>query len=222
MANMALDDWIKLLDAFTKLFSATVWPLLILLCLILFRSSLTSFFANLSEFTFKGAGFEASAKRAATAIANLSAANEKTPDTRTSTSSIVEAVSDVTPSVVRRAQNTTALWVDDNPGNNSYERAALEAIGISFVLSTSTEDALAKLNQQSFDLVISDMSRPPDHQAGFALLDAMRNAGKKIPFIIYAASSTPEFVAQAIKRGAFGETNRPDELFKLVVSAIKK
>jgi len=219
---MTLDEWIKLIDAFTKLFSATIWPLLILLCLILFRSGLRGFFANLSEFTFKGAGFEASAKKAATAAANLSAANEKMPDVRIATSSIVDAVSDITPSVVRKAQSTKALWVDDNPGNNAYERAALEAIGISFVLSTSTEDALVKLNNQSFDLVLSDMSRPPDNTAGFTLLDAIRQAGKKIPFIIYAASSNPEFVAQAIKRGALGETNRPDELFKLVISAIKK
>jgi CheY-like chemotaxis protein len=219
---MSVDDWVKLIDAFTKLFSATIWPLLILLCLILFYPSLNGFFANLSEFSFKGAGFEASAKRAATAVANLSAANEKTPNVRVSANSIVDAVSDVTPSVVRKAQSTTALWVDDNPQNNVHERAALEAIGISFVLSSSTNDALEKLDKQSFDLVISDMSRPPDDTAGFTLLDALRKAGKKIPFIIYAASSNPEFIAQAIQRGALGETNRPDELFKLVVSALKK
>jgi CheY-like chemotaxis protein len=219
---MTIEDWVKLIDAIGRLFSATIWPLLILLCVVLFSPALNSFFANLSEFTFKGAGFEASAKRTATAIANLSAANEKTPGTRTSTSAIVDAVSGVTPSIVRKAQDTIVLWVDDNPQNNAYERAALEAIGISFVLSTSTDDALSKLEKQSFDLVISDMSRPPDNKAGFTLLEALRKSGKKTPFIIYAASSTPEFVAEAIQRGAFGETNRPDELFKLVINAIKK
>jgi CheY-like chemotaxis protein len=219
---MSIDDWVKLVDAIGRLFSAIIWPLFVLMFFLLFSPALNSFFSNLSEFTFKGAGFEASAKRTATAIANLSAANEKTPDTRTSTSSIVDAVSEVTPSIVRKAQNTTILWVDDNPKNNTYERAALEAVGISFVLSTSTDDALAKLKNQTFDLVISDMSRPPENQAGYTLLEAMRKAGNKIPFIIYAASSNPEFVAEAIRRGAFGETNRPDELFKLVISAIKK
>src|SRR5689334_12551362 len=126
---MTIDDWVKIIDAIGRLFSATIWPLLILLCIILFAPALSSFFANLSEFSFKGAGFEASAKRTATAIANLSAANQKTPDTGASASSIVDAVSNVTPAVVRTAQSTTVLWVDDNPKNNVYERAALEAIG---------------------------------------------------------------------------------------------
>lgn len=56
--------------------------------------------------------------------------------------------------------------MDDNPANNNYERQALEALGIRFTISTSTEDALEKIKVQNFDAVISDMGRPPDTQAG--------------------------------------------------------
>jgi CheY-like chemotaxis protein len=37
------------------------------------------------------------------------------------------------------------LWVDDRPANNIYERQAMEALGIRFTISTSTEEALQML-----------------------------------------------------------------------------
>jgi CheY-like chemotaxis protein len=110
--------------------------------------------------------------------------------------------------------------VDDRPSNNVHERQALEAVGITFVLATSTEDALEKLRRQSFDAIISDMGRPPDSQAGYTLLDKLREAGNRTAFIIYASSRAPEHRAEARRRGAIGCTNRPDELFEMVLSAL--
>ncbi len=73
----------------------------------------------------------------------------------------------VTPGVVRRTSKSNILWVDDRPSNNIYERQALEALGISFTLAKSTEEALEKISKQSFDAIISDMGRPPDSRAGY-------------------------------------------------------
>jgi CheY-like chemotaxis protein len=88
------------------------------------------------------------------------------------------------------------------------------------VLSRSTEDALAKIENQKFDLIISDMGRYPDRYAGCTLLEALRSRGDRAPFIIYMDRSTPELRAEARDKGAQGLTNRPDELFQLVLSAI--
>jgi hypothetical protein len=55
------------------------------------------------------------------------------------------------------------------PDNNRYERQGLEALGVRFALSTSTDDALNQLRYQTFDLIISDKGRPPDPQAGYTL-----------------------------------------------------
>ena len=112
------------------------------------------------------------------------------------------------------------LWVDDRPSNNVHERQALEALGCRFVLATSTEDALEKLKQNRVDAIISDMGRPPDPQAGYTLLDRLRTAGDQTPFIIYASSRAPEHRAEARRRGAVGTTNRPDELFEMVLSVL--
>jgi hypothetical protein len=42
------------------------------------------------------------------------------------------------------------------------------------------------------------------------------------PCIIYASGKKPEYIAEARRRGAFGNTNGPEELFALVVQAIKE
>lgn len=133
----------------------------------------------------------------------------------------LEAANSLPRSGVRRAaRNRVVLWIDDRPANNVHERAALAAFGVSLVLSTSTEDALDRLEQERFGAIISDMGRPPDSRAGYTLLDAVRSRGLKTPFIIYAAGTRPEHITEARNRGALGTTNRPDELFRMVLQAI--
>jgi CheY-like chemotaxis protein len=127
----------------------------------------------------------------------------------------------ITPEALRRAEGATVLWVDDIPDNNRFERKALEAVGLRFVLSTSTEDALKVIDEQNFDLIISDMGRGPlDRRAGYTLLDALRSRGDRTPFIIYMGSSTPKLRAEAGNKGAQGLTDHPNELFQLVLSTI--
>ncbi len=58
--------------------------------------------------------------------------------------------------------------------------------------------------------------------AGFDLLDQVRAAGNKTPFIIYAGARAVELRAEARRKGAIGSTNRADELFELVVSAVAR
>ena len=120
----------------------------------------------------------------------------------------------------RRLEGSHVLWVDDRPDNNRYERQALEALGVRFTLSISTEDALERLRRQKFDLIISDMGRPPDQYAGYTLLDTLRGAGDRTPFVIYAGSRDPEHVKEAREHGALGCTNSAQELILLVTRAL--
>jgi CheY-like chemotaxis protein len=228
---MSVDDAVKLIDASTKLLGVLVWPGLLVFVLIRFGPALRAFFESLGELSLKGAGFEASIKRKqAEAAAALAAAAVSRPEPGVSHEVTVRdaiAVADVvaeavTPRTIRRASRATVLWVDDRPENNIYERQSLEALGVTFVLSTSTDDALAKLAKQKFDVIISDMGRPPDPQAGYTLLDALRGSGDRTPFVIYASSRDPEHRAEARRRGALGCTNRADELFGYVLSALNR
>jgi CheY-like chemotaxis protein len=113
------------------------------------------------------------------------------------------------------------LWVDDRPQNNVYERKAMEALGIRFTISTSTQDALEKLRSRKFDVIISDMGRPPDPRAGYTLLDEIRRLGMTTPYIIYAGSNALKHKEEARNHGAVGSTNNPQELLRLVTEAIQ-
>src|SRR5262249_22583763 len=116
----------------------------------------------------------------------------------------------------RQIEGTRVLWVDDVPRNNDHVRMALEIIGVRFVISTSTEDALDKLKTQKFDAIISDMGRPPDPRAGYTLLSRLRSFGDLTPFIIYArGGGSPENQAEAKSKGAIGSTNRPTDLYEM-------
>jgi CheY-like chemotaxis protein len=225
---MTIQNAIQLVDAFTKLLGVAVWPTVVVFILARFGPNLGAFIASLGEFSLKGAGLELTAKRKAEAAAALAAAVVSHPeagaaaeqtarDARAAGRVVAEVV---TPRMIRQAGRTTVLWVDDRPSNNVHERQALEALGVTFVLATSTDEALEKSHKQSFDAIISDMGRPSDSQAGYTLLDKLRAGGDHTPFIIYAGSRAPEHRAESRRRGALGSTNRPDELFEMVLSVL--
>lgn len=112
------------------------------------------------------------------------------------------------------------LWVDDRPDNNIIERRSMAAYNIDFVLAQSTGQALAELRKQQFDVIISDMGRPPDSRAGYTLLEAVRGSGDHTPFFIYAGSRDPAHVREALSRGAQGTTNVGDELLEMILQAV--
>jgi CheY-like chemotaxis protein len=227
---MSVEDLVKLIDAITKFLGVLAWPALVGYVLIRFGPALRDFFESLGEFSLKGAGFEASAKRkqaeAAAALAAAAAARSEPTATPESTALEVREAADVvaetvTPRMLRKAKRATVLWVDDRPDNNLNERRSLEALGVSFLLARSTDEAIEILQRQHVDAIISDMGRPPDPRAGYTLLSKLRNSGNSTPFVIYAGSNAPEHKAEARRAGAMGSTNRASELFEYVMSALR-
>ncbi len=127
-----------------------------------------------------------------------------------------------TSQTVRQIAGAKVLWVDDYPENNFYERSFLEALDIQFTISTSTENALECVSgNNKFNVIISDMERPDGDQAGYILLEKLQRKGIHTPFIIYAGSNRSEHREETKRRGGFGTTNNPKELFQLVIDAIQ-
>ncbi len=228
---MDINDIVAVVDAASKLVGALAWPAVAAFALVRFSGSLKELITHLSKFAFKVRGIEASVetnKAKAEASEALAAAVVAHREPSTPPTAVVQdmkaantAVEAVTSRTIWRVSGRTVLWVDDRPDNNTNERRALGALGIKVVISTSTEDALQKVQRQKFDLIISDMGRPPDEQAGYTLLDRMRQLGDSTPYVIYAGSRDPQHVAESRRRGALGCTNRPDELLDYVLSALQ-
>jgi CheY-like chemotaxis protein len=230
---MNTDQFTKLIEAIASLVQALGWPLLVLFLILYFGAPLKKFLGDVGEFTFKAgaSGLEATAKRQIEAAAFLGAASAsktgdasapQAPPDEDAARQIANVVGRaIKPSGIRRLAEASVLWVDDRPSNNLYERKALEALGIKFTQSTSTNDALEKLRAYKYDAIISDMGRPPDMRAGYTLLAEKQKLGDATPFIIYAGSNSPEHKAEARQKGAAGSTNAPQELFELVLGAIQ-
>ncbi len=231
---MNTEQLTKLIEAIATLIQALGWPLLVLFLAVYFGAPLKKFLSDIGEFTFKAgtSGLEATAKRqqieaaallgAASASKPNDSSGEKSPPDEEKAKEIANVISQsVKPNSLRRLAEASVLWVDDNPTNNLYERKSLEALGIHFTISTSTEDALEKIRAYKYDVIISDMGRSPDKLAGYTLLAETQKLGDKTPYIIYAGSNLPEHKLEARQKGAIGSTNNPQELFQLVLGTIQ-
>jgi len=212
-------------DHAVKLVDSLAWPLIAAVLAIILGPAIRQFLREAKSVSFSGAGFEASANRddVAAAAALGAAVQHKTngaelPKELPDIARLIDKTS--SPPGRRKLQQSTVLWVDDNPENNLYERRALEALGINIDLANDAQDALRKLSHKEYDLVISDMGRPSGKQAGYELLKLVRDSGNSLPFIIYAGSNLPQHQLEAEDRGAQGSTNDPRELFELAVGQL--
>jgi DNA-binding NtrC family response regulator len=85
------------------------------------------------------------------------------------------------------------------------------------VVARTTQEAIAAVEQEAFDVVVSDMCRPPDLRAGFTLLSRLRNYNVAVPYILYSRVTTPDQQAEAWKRGALGIVSRPGDLVAQII-----
>ena len=103
----------------------------------------------------------------------------------------------------------------------------LRSFGALITFAATTEEALRALRtgaeqHQPFDIILSDIGRDlpaPDRTAGLTMLPRQREAGFHQPVIYYIGRPHPE---GGVPAGAFGVTNRPDQLLQLVIDALSR
>jgi CheY-like chemotaxis protein len=229
---MSADQWTKLLEVLISLLQVIIWPFVILLILSALRTPLRKLLEdkNMSDFTFKASptgGIEATYKRQQIEVASsLLNAEEKQDQDEVSQPQNVQTIAAVvdqyvTPQNAQKVLGKSILWVDDRPSNNVYARQALASLGISITVCLSTEVALDLLRNERYDLIISDMGRPPDPRAGYTLLAKIQEMNISTPYIIYARrGNAPEYQAEARSKGAFASTSGASRLLKLVMDAL--
>lgn len=117
-------------------------------------------------------------------------------------------------------QGRTILWVDDRPANNRIERRLLRRMGIFVEAVSSHAEATQILADpaEEIDLVISDISRASG-PSGLELLSELRSRSDGLKVIYYVGRLDPDHAPPA---GAFGITNRPDDLLNLVMDALDR
>lgn len=113
------------------------------------------------------------------------------------------------------------LWVDDEPHGNKLERASFRALGITVVNVLGTDEALNSLKRDDFDLLISDVGRGKDYNAGFEMLhrfNSMTPDSPAPPVILYhgTLSKAESRDQKARENGSIGATYYPSVLYASV------
>lgn len=234
---MDIDHWLKLLGELTALLQVIIWPLLVVIAFVYLGGTLKSYLndirkdKNISEVNAEAGptGIKINIKREVEIATNLVLAQKNKqplsePDVvqvENETEEVLNLVNNATTShTIDRVAGAKVLWVDDKPANNTFERRALEALGIQFTLSTSTEDALDKVRANSYSVIISDMGRPSDRRAGFTLLEKLRALHIRTAFIIYSKVKLSE--TELPREGDCIIPKDTNELFQQVLDAIRK
>ncbi|GIL18824.1 MAG: hypothetical protein BroJett040_25750 [Oligoflexia bacterium] len=114
------------------------------------------------------------------------------------------------------------LVIDDEPEICSIIRTLLEDEVGDVVTAEKTEEALHILNEQKFDLILTDIMMPG--MSGTKLLSKINSGDQKTPVIFISGVDAPEYVAQLNSMGAVGYLSKPfmaEELIKSVHQALE-
>lgn len=216
-----------------------LWFGLILFLLWRYRRQIEGLFRRLS--TFKGMGVElgfaaASMDDAVAARAHFLEAEVVKHGSKADPAHRIEVPEEDRERALIRARanldllaGRRVLWVDDVPTNNRSERRLFRSLGVTSEAVVSTDEALGRLerDESQFDLIISDMARDDDGEAGLKCLrqyEALTNGqgrapDDRLPVIFYLGKYDPGAGTPA---GAFGITNRPDQLVHLAIDALEQ
>lgn len=99
------------------------------------------------------------------------------------------------------------LWVDDYPINNELVINYLENKNIHVDIAISTEQGLDYFKQNGYDVIITDMGRGTEQDAGITLIKKLNSLGCRIPIIVFASNSAiRRYGEYALDLGAYRVT----------------
>ncbi|MFE4259833.1 response regulator [Streptomyces sp. NPDC056883] len=111
------------------------------------------------------------------------------------------------------------LWVDDHPEGNSALIKLFRTVGMTVDTARSTEEALAQLRQGNYDIILSDIERNGDPQAGIKMLRELERHRIQAPVLIHAMRFNPEL---GVDRRIFAGTNKANDVVHYVIDLMER
>ena len=114
-------------------------------------------------------------------------------------------------------REASVLWLDDHPGHNVVERRFLARAGAWVETVTSTAEAVDTLRWCRFHVVIADMER-----VGGSPTPEIAKAAKQVlgdTRVVYYVGQVDH--QRGVPQDTYGITDRPDELYDLVIRAME-
>jgi CheY-like chemotaxis protein len=111
------------------------------------------------------------------------------------------------------------LLVNDVPSEMEHVTAILRQLGVDVEVVTTTDEALSRLHQNAYDVIVSDMRRGTSEDEGLKFITRMRQGRIQRRTILTVGRYQPD---RGTPPYAFGITNRVDELLNLLFDAIER
>ncbi|MBF0537675.1 MAG: sigma-54-dependent Fis family transcriptional regulator [Nitrospirae bacterium] len=105
------------------------------------------------------------------------------------------------------------LLVDDDPQMRDALREAIQRLGHSTVVAENGQDALTKLGNTPFAMVVTDMKMPK--MDGLSFLRELRKRVGKLPVLVITGFGTVENAVEVMKEGATDYLMKPFSFDKL-------
>ncbi len=99
------------------------------------------------------------------------------------------------------------LVVDDEESIREFLSILLEKEGYAVAMADSVADAIERLHNEPFDLVMCDLKLPDGN--GLQVLEDARRRRLECPFIIITAHTTPQHALEALRAGAAEYLSKP-------------
>jgi CheY-like chemotaxis protein len=211
----------------------TAWPVILFILILLFRREIRGIMPELAQRLKKVSIGTSSAEFIDVRLkALLDAIESSTEEYKNEPDKLVYSVrellrkvpevSAIVPENTASLSGRSMLWVDDRPMNNVYEASIFKRLGASIVFARSTKEALMFLNQDNYDLIISDVHRAEEGinnpNAGYELLEALDRQKIQIPLVFYTGSVAR--INSYRSKLAYGIADIPDDLIRYVLSAL--
>ena len=226
---------LEIIKEIGSIITSLVWPALILFIVFSFKFPIGTFFGKIDQLIFKGPGGVEISAKFQEIVANIGAAeaskraaqpegvNAPSPQNIPIPTDVLRhtLVQLASPTVAERIRGARVLWVDDKPTSNFYETESLKSLGVAVDSAASTEDAEDLLRRREYDLIITDLKRGPDPDAGLNFLKDVLSRDPKQRIVVYSNFRSLERKNAVLHSGARGMTNSPSELFELVINNLR-
>jgi two-component system cell cycle response regulator len=119
-------------------------------------------------------------------------------------------------SAPRPVRNDRILVVDDLLANREFIRYALEPSGFQVVLASSVKEALARVRQSQFNLILCDLRMPDEDGLVFIAQVKADPALQAVPFVFISAALGENTIQQCLQLGAVHFIQYPIEAHMLI------
>jgi two-component system response regulator PilR (NtrC family) len=115
------------------------------------------------------------------------------------------------------------LIVDDEEGMREFLSILLQKEGYQVETASSGQEALARLGEQRFDLVVTDLKMP--RMSGIEVLHRIKEGDPDVGVVLITAYASTETAVDAMKGGAFDYIAKPfdvEEMKEVVRGALRR